>query len=102
VVVFKDPPAASYAGGVRGLKGTKPARGAKLNVHAEEVRAYVDHLKSVHANYRAFLHGAAASAEVVAEYALAANAVAVKANGARPETLQQGPGVTRVGSTGRR
>ena len=105
VVVFDDPSAANYTGGIRGLKATKPARGEKLNARSEEARAYADYLRSVHANYRAFLNRAAAGAEVVAEYELAANAVAVKANGARPETLQQGPvsgSSARAGSTGPR
>ena len=96
VVVFKDPPAASYTGGIKGLKATKPARGEQLNPRAKEVRAYADYLKGVHANYHAYLNSKAAGAEVVAEYALAANAVAIKANGANPETLKQGPGVKSV------
>jgi minor extracellular serine protease Vpr len=95
VVVFDDPSAANYAGGIRGLKATKPAHGQKLNPRSEEVRAYGDYLKSVHANYRAFLNGKAPAAEVVSEFTLVANAVAVKANGANPESLH-GPGVKSV------
>jgi minor extracellular serine protease Vpr len=95
VVVFDDPSAANYTGGIRGLKATKPAHGQKLNPRAEEVRAYGDYLKSVHANYRAFLNGKASAAEVVSEFTLVANAVAVKANGANPESLR-GPGVKSV------
>lgn len=57
IVVFADPPAASYTGGIRGLKPTKPVRGQKLSSRSEEVRAYADYLRSVHANYRAFLNG---------------------------------------------
>ncbi|MEX2210957.1 MAG: S8 family serine peptidase [Gaiellaceae bacterium] len=96
VVTFKDPPAASYAGGVKGLKPTKPARGKKLNALAAEVRAYVDHLKGVHAEYRGWLNGKSPATEVVRETFLAANSIAIKANGAKPETLQQGPGVRYV------
>jgi minor extracellular serine protease Vpr len=95
VVVFDDPSAATYTGGIRGLKATKPPRGQKLNPRSEEVRAYGDYLKSVHANYRAFLSGQAPAAEVVSEFTLVANAVAVKANGASPESLR-GPGVKSV------
>ena len=95
IVAFDDPPAASYAGGIKGLKATSPASGQKLDAHSQEVRAYVDHLRSAHANYRAFLKGKAPGAEVVDEYALVANAVAVKANGANPESLRA-PGVGSV------
>lgn len=96
VVVFDDPPAASYTGGIRGLKPTKPERGAKLNARAAEVRSYVDHLAGVHATYRGYLNSKAPGAEIVREGFLTANSVALKANGARPETLQQGPGVKYV------
>jgi minor extracellular serine protease Vpr len=95
VVVFDDPSAANYAGGIRGLEATKPANGQKLNPRSEQVRAYADYLKSMHANYRAFLNGKAPAAEVVSEFTLVANAVAVKANGANPESLN-GPGVKSV------
>jgi minor extracellular serine protease Vpr len=95
IVVFDDPAAATYAGGVEGLKATKPARGQKLNARSDEVRAYAQHLKNVHANYRAFLNGKAPAAEVIDEYTLVVNAVAVKANGASPESLH-GPGVKSV------
>lgn len=96
VVTFKDPPTASYAGGIEDLKATKPARGEKLNTRSEEARAYAEHLKSEHANYRAFLNSKAARAEVLAEYVFAANALAVKANGVKPEKLKEGPGVRYV------
>ncbi|MEX1358541.1 MAG: S8 family serine peptidase [Gaiellaceae bacterium] len=96
VVVFKDPPAASYAGGIKGLKPTKPAPGQRLNAQAREVRAYVDHLKGVHADYRGWLSSKAPGAELVRESFLVGNAVAIKANGAKAETLQQGPGVAYV------
>ena len=96
VVVFNDPPAASYAGGIKGLKPTKPAPGQRLNARAQEVRAYVEHLNGVHADYRGWLGSRAPGAEVVRENVLVGNAVAIKANGARPETLQHGPGVKYV------
>jgi len=95
IVTFDDPAAATYTGGVTGLKATKPARGKKLNTRSEEVRAYSQHLKNVHANYRASLNAKAPAAEVVDDYTLVANAVAVKANGASPESLH-GPGVKSV------
>ena len=99
VVVFKDPPAASYTGGIKGLKPTKPERGQKLNPRAQEVRAYAEHLSGVHASYRGWLNSRAPQAEVVREAFLTGNTLAIKANGARPETLQQGPGVKHVAAS---
>jgi minor extracellular serine protease Vpr len=95
IVTFDDAAVATYTGGVKGLKATKPARGQKLNADSADVLAYKEHLKNVHANYRAFLNGKAPAAEVVDDYTLVANAVAVKANGASPESLH-GPGVKSV------
>jgi minor extracellular serine protease Vpr len=95
VVVFDDPSAATYTGGIRGLKATKPAPGQKLNARSAEVRAYGDYLRSVHANYRAFLNDKAPGVEVVSDLTLVANAVAVRANGASPNSLH-GPGVKSV------
>jgi len=96
VVVFKDPPAASYEGGIPGLQRTKPERGQKLNPNGRAVRAYKDHLKSVHDDYRSWRASNAPAAAVVDEYFLTANALAVKANGVSADKLAQGPGVSRV------
>jgi minor extracellular serine protease Vpr len=99
VVVFNDPPASSYAGGIRGLKPTKPPEGKRLKPRASEVRSYVDYLKSVHESYRTYLNSRAPRAEIVREGFLTANAVAVKANGTRPDTLRQGPGAREVSAS---
>jgi minor extracellular serine protease Vpr len=96
IVVLRDPPAAAYAGGIGDLRRTRPVRGQKLDPRAPEVRAYVAHLRAAQAEYRGWLASRARDAEVVRDYALAANAVAVKLNGTRAETLSQGPGVRRV------
>jgi minor extracellular serine protease Vpr len=96
IVVLKDPPAASYTGGIGQLKRTKPERGANLNPRAEEVRAYVSYLRGQQSMYRGWLGSRATGAEVVRDYALTANALAVKLNDTRPETLSHGPGVEYV------
>ncbi|MBD0330281.1 MAG: S8 family serine peptidase [Thermoleophilia bacterium] len=99
VVVLKDPPAAAYTGGIGTLRRTKPERGQKLNPRAEEVRAYVSYLSGAQSEYRGWLGSKAKSAEVVRDYALAANALAIKLNGTRASTLSQGPGVKYVTSS---
>jgi minor extracellular serine protease Vpr len=96
VVTFKDPPTASYTGGVGNLKPTKPEPGKKLDVRSAEVRAYTGHLRSVHTEYRGWLAREAGQAAVVREHVLVGNSLAVRANGAQPATLSRGPGVQRV------
>jgi minor extracellular serine protease Vpr len=90
VVTFQDPPAASYEGGLPGLARTKPEQG-KLDPRSSEVRAYRAHLGGVHADFERWLARTAAGAQVIADYTLAANAVAV--TGATPSQLVRGPGV---------
>jgi minor extracellular serine protease Vpr len=100
VVVFDDPPAASYVGDINGLAPTKPARGEKLDPNSPAVRAYVDHLTAKHNDYRVYLSDKARRAEVVRDYVLAGNALAIRLNGTRLQTLQQGPGVRYVAYSG--
>jgi minor extracellular serine protease Vpr len=91
VVTFADPPAASYEGGIRGLARTKPQGGDKLDTRAAAVRDYRAHLAGVHGDFERWLSRTAAGAQVVADYTIVANAVAV--SGATPAQLQRGPGV---------
>jgi minor extracellular serine protease Vpr len=91
VVTFADPPAASYEGGVRGLARTKPQGGAKLDTRAAAVRDYRAYLAGVHGDFERWLSRTAAGAQVVADYTIVANALAV--SGATPAQLQRGPGV---------
>ncbi|HUF82983.1 MAG TPA: S8 family serine peptidase [Acidimicrobiia bacterium] len=93
VVAFKDPPAASYMGGIPGLERTKPERGQKLDPSSKKVKKYVDHLTKVHNDFRGYLTTKGPKAEVVGELFLAGNALAVKRNGTKPSVLTQGPGV---------
>lgn len=92
-VIFEDPPAASYTGGVPGLKPTKPDRGEKLDPNDPDVVAYVDYLADSHQDYRNYLANKAPKAEIAREYVYVANGFGVRLNGERVETLRDGPGV---------
>ncbi len=89
IVSLQDPPAASAA-------ESRPARGAKLNLRSPKARAYLARLASGRAQFKQFLAGAAPGAEVVREYGVVLNGVAVKLNGARAAALLAGPGVRVV------
>jgi len=45
IVQLADKPVASYTGGVAGLPATKPAAGARLDVSAADVQAYIGYLE---------------------------------------------------------
>lgn len=92
IVTFKDPPAASYTGGIPGLDPTRPARG-RFDPNSSAAQAYRRHLENVHANYRSWMARQARQAEVVREFFYTLNAVAVRRNGVSKGTLMKGPGV---------
>jgi minor extracellular serine protease Vpr len=95
-VVFQDPAAASYTGGLSGLPRTKPEPGHKLNPNSAAVRKYKQHLNGVHDNFRGWLSSRAPEAEVVREHFLTGNTLVYKLNGADPGLLAQGPGVKKA------
>jgi minor extracellular serine protease Vpr len=96
IVTLAEQPAASYTGGIRGLKATKPARGKKLNTSGRNVRAYVAHLAKAHESYRGYLSGRAPKARIVEEFFYSLNGFAVQLNGAPLQSLSGGPGVQKV------
>jgi minor extracellular serine protease Vpr len=96
IVTFQDPPTASYSGGIPGFARTKPNRGKKLNPADPAVAAYARRLSDIHQNFRNYMAGNAPGAQVVREFVHAANALAVKLNGNRLETLANGPDVKNV------
>jgi minor extracellular serine protease Vpr len=100
IVTFKSPPVASYTGDIPGLARTKPQRSERLDENTPAVRAYLRHLENEHANFRSFLNRSAPRAEIVQEYFLTLNAVAVDLNGASLRTLQRGPDVKAAAYSG--
>jgi minor extracellular serine protease Vpr len=95
IVLLKDPPAASYQGGIPGLERTAPVRGL-LDRTSPAYRAYERHLAQEHAKVLGYLRQHAPQTEVVREYQDVLNGVAVKLNGADPARLANGPGVRAV------
>lgn len=96
IVTLKDPPAASYTGGIPGLRPTRPDRGQRLNLAHPDVAAYVSHLARAHQDYRAYLARNAPQVEIVREYFYVANGFAIRLNGARVRAVSGGPGVRAV------
>ncbi|MDR6225158.1 S8 family serine peptidase [Desmospora profundinema] len=95
-VQLEDEPVASYTGGVRGYARTKAAGGDQLDVQSSNVRFYQNYLEGKRKDYKNWLKQRASKAEVVTEYSLTFNGLAVKAEGVSPEVLRQGPGVKKV------
>lgn len=96
LIKLADPPIASYEGGIQDIPRTKPLPGQKLDLTSDAARQYGNYLASKRQNYKDFLQGKAPRAQVIREYSVVFNGLAVKLNGELPATLAQGPGVAAV------
>ncbi len=91
IVRFADAPVSEYTGGVAGFAATQPTRGQKLDLASATVVHYESLLGVEHANYKAWLHANAPQIQVLREYNLAFNGIAVQLNGASVNSLIHGP-----------
>jgi len=96
LVELMDKPVSSYDGGIPGYAPTKPAPGHKLDLASRPVADYRALLGSERGTFRAWLRSNAPQVEIVREYDLVFNGVAVKLNGASMSALARAPGVSRV------
>lgn len=96
IITFSSPPAASYEGGIGQLHRTKPEPGMRFEEDSPAARAYRRHLENEHADFRSFLRHQAPMAEVVEDFFITLNGVAVKSNGASLASIARGPNVRAV------
>lgn len=92
IVQLADAPAASYAGTVAGYAATRPAPGAKLNVQAQSVQAYLGYLD----NQRSKALAQVAGARVIHRYSVAFNGFSALLTAGEVQKLQATPGVVAV------
>lgn len=96
IVEFKLSATGDYTGGLAGYPATEPAQGHKLDTSSAAVTKYRGLLGAEHANFKAWLHSNAPAMQVVDDYDLALNGVAVALNGQSWNSLQNGPDVAAV------
>ncbi len=100
ILQFQDSPLASYDGGIEGLPQTRPLSG-RLKLANDASDAYLRHLASQREDYRSWLLSLAAKSgaapQIVREFSVTFNGVAVRLNGANPARLAEGPGVVGWG-----
>src|SRR5947207_15373852 len=77
IVQLADQPAASYTGGVAGYTATKPAPGAKFDVNASNVAAYINYLDTQRSNALAQVSAAA----VLHRYSIAFDGFSARLSG---------------------
>lgn len=96
IVQLADAPLATYAGGIRGIGVTKPAKGKKLDKRSAAALGYSRFLSERRASFRAYLRSNAASAVVEAEYDTTLNGLAIMLSGGDLQAVLAGPGVRSV------
>ena len=84
IVQLADAPAATYSGGVSGLAATRPIAGARFNVNAANVRAYVNYLDA----QRNMVLAKVAGAPVLHKYNISFNGFAVRLTEAQAKALK--------------
>ena len=92
IVQLKEPPVATYGGGVNGHAATRPARGSKIDTDSAEVAGYRAHLK---ARQDAIARGVG-DAKVLRNYAYVFNGFAARMTEAQALKLAATPGVLTV------
>lgn len=96
MIQLKDSPVASYDGDISGLSRTRPEPGSKLDLNTPEAQAYENYLAGKRADAKGWLRDNARNVEVMREYSVAFNGLAVKLNREHPAKLWQVPGVNHV------
>jgi hypothetical protein len=92
IVQLADAPAATYGGTVAGYPATRPATGAKLDVNASNVRAYIKYLEAKRSNALAQVN----AAQVMHRYSVAFNGFSAKLTPAEAKKLQSVAGVVAI------
>src|SRR5437867_1160128 len=96
IVEFTDSSVATYTGGIAGYPATEPLHGHKLDLAAANVALYTSYLHMRHASFQAWVSSNAPWAQVVREYSLSFNGVAIQTNGNSLNNLANAPGVAAV------
>ncbi len=96
IVEFKLSATGDYTGGIAGYPATEPVHGQKLDTSSAAVTKYRGLVGAEHANFQAWLRSNAPAMQVVDNYDLSLNGVAVALNGQSWNSLANGPDVVSV------
>jgi subtilisin family serine protease len=96
IVELQGLPLASYDGREPGFAATRPKSGKHINLKSSAAQAYARHLGDKRQIFKDWLKANLPRAEVVAEYDLVFNGMAINLNGHQAKELMRGPHVVRV------
>ena len=91
IVVLEDKPIATYGGEVKGLGGTRPAKGGRVKVTTERAKRYRAYLER-----QQDLAAARVGAEADKHYAISLNGFGTTLTADQARTLRRAPGVLSV------
>ncbi|MEG0881272.1 MAG: S8 family serine peptidase, partial [Janthinobacterium sp.] len=92
IVQLVDKPAATYTGQIDGLAATKPAPGARINVGAADVQAYLNYLDSK----QAAVAGTVSAAEITHQYSVVFNGFSALLTDDEVRALKKNSGVASI------
>ncbi len=98
IIRLRDAPLASYDGSIPGFARTMPQPGQKLDLNSPASQAYASYLAAGRASAKAWLNSKAPGVQVVAEYSVVLNGLAVKLNGNGATMISSVPGVGSIHS----
>jgi len=96
IIVLKDQPLASYDGHVQGYARTMPAQGHKLDLSSAASQSYSMYLANGRGLAKGWLKNNAPEVQVIDEYSVVLNAIAVQLNGHSMSHLLNAPGANWI------
>ena len=92
IVTLKDQPLASYDGHIPGYARTMPLPGQKLDLNSPAAQSYSSYLTNGRASAKGWLKNNMPAVQVVDEYSIIMNAIAVQLNGNAMKAILNAPG----------
>jgi minor extracellular serine protease Vpr len=96
IIMLKDQPLASYDGHIPGYAKTMPVPGHKLDLNSAASQSYSSYLTNQHGLAKGWLQNKASEIQIVDEYSVVINAIAVNLNGHDQNDLRNVPGASWV------
>ena len=96
IIGLSDQPLSSYDGSVQGYAATKPVPGHKLDLGSQAAQSYSSYLANERGALKGWLKNNAPEVQVLYEYSLVLNGLAVKLNGHNSNALTHGPNAAWV------
>ncbi len=96
IITLKEQPLSSYDGHIPGYAKTMPVPGQKLDLNSPAAQAYSSYLANERSLAKGWLQNNAPEVQVIDEYSIVLNGIAVKLNGHYMYNLANAPGANWV------